>query len=145
MDNEHGFGPGTCRVTTLQCLYPDGREAKLAKKLVAVEDRPALFLKIRNQSGGFHPNVAIFFPDKATGTTHKAVKFGEAFLLAKRGETPNEAVVLTPELLNDIMTTFHWLVNTSLYKAGNNLYSTYHKQAIDTMMPQPIFERNRLD
>lgn len=145
-DAAHGFGPGTCRVTTLQCLYLDGREAKFAKKLIAVEDRPALFLKIRDHvNGGFHDNVAIFFPDKATGATHKAVEFGEAFLLAKQGNTPNEAVVLTPELQQDIITTFNLLVNTSLYKTGNNLYSTTSKLPIESALPQLIYDRNRLD
>jgi hypothetical protein len=144
-DAHHGFGPGTCRVTSMACLYPDGREATFAKKLVGVENRPALFLKIHNQYGGFHPNVAIFFPDKAEGTTHAAVKFGEAFVLAKQGTSYKDAVLLTSELMHDIIETFNLLVNRGLYKKGNNLYSTNYKTEIESLQPRLIVERNRLD
>lgn len=138
-DKEHGFGRGTCRVTTLECIRHDGSDASFARKLIAVENRPALFLKIRDRSGAFYPDIAIFFPDKVSGMTHQPVKNGEAFVLAKEGTW------ITQELLRDIIDSFNYLVNTSLYSEGNNLYSTNYKTPIESGISRLIVERNRLD
>mgnify|MGYP003641791669 CR=1 FL=1 len=140
-DAAQGFGSGTCRITTEQCLRPDGRSADFAKKMIAVTNRPGLFLKIRNCHGGFYDDAAIFFPDKAEGVTHQAVKFGEAFVLHKEG------LMLEREFLIDVQASFNLLVNTSHYARGNGLYSTHYHQPIDEHVSRPILEaqRNRLD
>lgn len=130
-DAANGFGPGTIRITTRECLYPDGSEASCAKKLVSVENRPGLFLKIRDANGEVMPNVTIFFPDRATGLSHRAVRFGEAFVLARQDIVPSD------ELFVAISHTFNRLVNHALYTQGNNLFYIPNKKPIEECLPKP--------
>ncbi|HTM63431.1 MAG TPA: hypothetical protein VL360_02880 [Gammaproteobacteria bacterium] len=115
-DEANGFGEGTVRITTRDCLRDNNKEAWLARHLIAVRNRPGVFLHVTNDAGEAYDNIAIFFPAQATGLTHSPVKNGEAFVLVQQG------AVLTDAVINDIKNTFDKLVKKS-YGNDNGLYS----------------------
>lgn len=106
-DDEHGFGEGTCRINSLRFTKANGSNAWLANKLLAVQNRPALFLRVFNHDGSVNPDVVIFFPDHTEEATHKAVQYGEAFVFVRQG------VAKTAELKQAILNNFNYLVKKS--------------------------------
>ncbi len=125
-----GFGPGTLRVNTVTCLYPDGKEAAVAHALFAVKNRAALFLRIKHPDGSFIPGVTMFFPDQPHELSHFPVKYGEAFILVNRG------TVLTPELKKIVNDDFNLLVKKSYGEDASQLFSTDTQKPItDELKP----------
>ncbi len=133
------FGPGTCHLTTVDCLLPDDTKAASAEKKIAVVNRPALFLKVPvgGQANTYYPNMIIFFPDKVRGLSHLPVRNGEAFVLLRHGDEMTEA------MLADLHHIFQTLVNTTKYKCGNDLFSTTTKQPIAQELARGELSRAR--
>lgn len=119
-----GFGQGSFLVRSMRCTGPDGKEACLAQAVIATTDRRGLFLKVTNEDE-FYDNVAIYFPDKAKGLTHKGVYFGEAFVLVR------EDLEMNPELAGNINTTFNKLVKKSYGQEGLYHIGTGALQSIE--------------
>lgn len=115
-DEKNGFGEGTVRITTRDVLRENNKAAWLAKHLLAVRNRPGVFLHVTNAAGEAYDNIAIFFPAQAEGLTHSPVKNGEAFVLVQQG------ACLTDATINDIKNSFEKLVKKS-YGDDNGLYS----------------------
>lgn len=124
-DMAQGYGSGSFKITSLCATNSNGTKARLVEVLVGVKERPGLFLKVSNSEGVFYDNVAIFFPDKVDGMTHKPVCFGEAFVLTEKG------LEMTPKMLGDIQTTFDRLVKKSYGQEG--LYSVNHQIALEQL------------
>jgi len=126
-NEEEGFGNGTCRINSLRVNKPNGRNAMVARCLLGVKNRPALFLKVANLEGGINPDVMIYFPDKPNEISHRSVRFGEAFVLVKQG------TLLTRELKQAIAANFATLVQSS-YGSDNGLYDTADHELLDTRL-----------
>lgn len=130
---DNGFGRGAFHITSVACETLDGLTATCAKACLSVENRPGLFLKIANQQGGWYSNAAIFFPDRAKGLMHKAVQFGEAFVLTQQG------CEISNNMLEDIRAAFDLLVKRSYGEEG--LYRIEDHIALDdiTSICNPIY------
>ncbi len=123
-DESMGFDKGSFLITSIASEKPNGDEAKLAKCLLSVENRPGLFLKISDTSGAFYSDIVIFFPAQATGWMHKSVQFGEAFILVKKG------IELDDVMIANIQENFSRLIKES-YKKGEGLFSLTTHEPIE--------------
>lgn len=137
-DDTASFGRGTCRIDSTQVNHQSGQKACMAKWLLGVKNRPAVFLKVRNPDQSIHPNVMIFFPDKPNEFSHYPVRFGEAFVLVKQGTH------LTQELKQTIFDNFSLLVKQS-YGVGNGLYDTAEHDLLESSLQRQCGYQGGLD
>lgn len=120
-----GFGSGTVRISSVDCVGDSGKQASIAAYCLSVANRPGLFFKVKNREGNYHRDVAIFFPDKADGMMHRPVQYGEAFVLLQEGIAPDA------DLICDINATFNQLVKRS-YGENQGLYCVETHRPIET-------------
>ncbi len=130
-DAEKGFGVGAFHITSIDCRKTNGKEASLTKMMLAVINRPGLFLKVKTSAGDFYEDVAIFFPDKVNGCSHKPVQYGEAFVLIPE-ENP-----LSAELIENISNTFNKLVKKSYGKDEGLYFVTPDAEPNNIPIPKP--------
>ncbi|MDR3491303.1 MAG: hypothetical protein P4M12_04565 [Gammaproteobacteria bacterium] len=130
-DMQKGFGAGAFQITSVDCRTPNGEEAPLTKAMLAVTDRPGLFLKVKTSADEFYNDVAIFFPDKVSGCTHKPVQYGEAFVLIPEGN------LLSAELIENISNTFNKLVKKSYGKDEGLFFVSPDSESNNIPIPKP--------
>lgn len=116
-------GPNTVTITTTAVKSKDFIRRLFAKSLLATQNRPGVFLKIRNAEGAFYSDMFIFFPDKAQGLSHRPVKDGEFFVLLEQ----NAQFTVDRE---DAVRVFYQNYVNEKYGEDNGAYEFDHKSRV---------------